>query len=119
MGNIITIHHECPSKIEISHSRGWNLNQGRGLPSPLLISDPLGEISLFYIDRLIMDCFSHTFASFLVENNKVNKTLKTRLFIHLLYINSEFTSVFIGYENGDVNENCALLITGEHDWIIG
>ena len=28
----ITIHHECPCRIEISHTRGRNLIQGRGLP---------------------------------------------------------------------------------------
>ena len=28
----ITIHHECPRRKEISHPRGRNLIQGRGLP---------------------------------------------------------------------------------------
>ena len=31
---IITIHHERPCRIEISHPRGRKFNQGRGLPSP-------------------------------------------------------------------------------------
>ena len=34
------------------------LNQGRGLSSPLLYSDPKGEIALFYMARFIMDYFS-------------------------------------------------------------
>ena len=57
----ITIHHECPCRIEISHPRGRKFNQGRGLPSPWLNSDPKGEISLSYMDRLMMDRFSPTF----------------------------------------------------------
>ena len=57
----ITIHHERPCRIEISHPRGQKFNQGRGLPSPWLNSDPEGEISLSYIDRLMMDRFSPTF----------------------------------------------------------
>ena len=60
-GEIITIHHERPCRIEISHPRGRKLNQGRGLPSPWLNSDPEGEISLSYMDRLMMDRFSPTF----------------------------------------------------------
>ena len=51
---------------EISHPRGRNFNQGRGLPSPLLNSDPEGEISLSYMDRLMMDSFSSTFPRFFV-----------------------------------------------------
>ena len=58
---IITIHHERPCRIEISHPRGRKFNQGRGLPSPWLNSDPEGEISLSYMDRLMMDRFSPTF----------------------------------------------------------
>ena len=58
---IITIHHERPCRIEISHPRGRKFNQGRGLPSPCLNSDPEGEISLSYMDRLMMDRFSPTF----------------------------------------------------------
>ena len=57
----ITIHHERPCRIEISHLRGRKFNQGRGLPSPWLNSDPEGEISLSYMDRLMMDRFSPTF----------------------------------------------------------
>ena len=49
MGKIITIHHEYPCRIEISHPRGRNFNQGRGLPSPWLNSDPESEISLSHI----------------------------------------------------------------------
>ena len=65
--NPITIHHECPCRIEISYPRGWNFNQGRGLPSPWLNSDPEGEISLSYMDRLMMDRFSPTFRSVFVR----------------------------------------------------
>ena len=58
---IITIHHERPCRIEISHPRGRKFNQGRGLPSPWLNSDPEGEISPSYMGRLMMDRFSPTF----------------------------------------------------------
>ena len=62
---IITIHHKRPCRIEISHPRGQKFNQGRGLPSPWLNSDPEGEISLSYMDRLMMDRFSPIFEGFL------------------------------------------------------
>ena len=58
---IITIHHERPCRIEMSHPRGQKFNQGRGLLSPWLNSDPEGEISLSYMDMLMMDRFSPTF----------------------------------------------------------
>ena len=63
----ITIHHECPCRIEISHRRGQKFNQGRGLRSPWLNSDPEGEISLSYMDMLMMDSFSPTFQKFFVR----------------------------------------------------
>ena len=69
----ITIHHECPCRIEISHPRGRNFNQGRGLPSPWLNSDPEGEISLSYMDRLMMDRFSPTFSKFFLSECKKSK----------------------------------------------
>ena len=69
----ITIHHECPCWIEISHPKVWNFNQGQGLPSPWLNYDPGGEISLFLMDRLIMDSFSPTFQSFLSEHKQIIK----------------------------------------------
>ena len=56
----ITINHECPCRIEISHPRGLNFNQGRGLPSPWLNSDPEVEISLSY-DGLFFSHFSRFF----------------------------------------------------------
>ena len=54
---------ECLCRIEISHLSGRNLNQGRGLLSPLLNSDPEDEITLSHMDRLMMDCFSPTFTN--------------------------------------------------------
>ena len=57
---------ECEK--EISHLRGQKFNQGRGLPSLWLNSEPEGEIFLSYRDRLMMDCFSPTFRRFLSEN---------------------------------------------------
>ena len=63
----ITIHHERPCRTEISHLRGRKFNQGRGLPSPWLNSDPEGEISLSYMDRLMMDRFSPTFGRVFVR----------------------------------------------------
>ena len=62
----ITIHHECPCRVEISHLRGRNFNQGRGLLSPWLYSDAKGAISLSYVDRLMIDCFSPNFTRFFV-----------------------------------------------------
>ena len=69
----ITIHHERPCRIEISHPRGRKFNQGRGLPSPWLNSDPEGEISLSYMDRLMMDRFSPIFEGFLSEHKNSTK----------------------------------------------
>ena len=94
---IITIHHERPCRIEISHPRGRKFNQGRGLPSPRLNSDPEGEISLSYIDRLLIDRFSPTFRRVYVRTFKLHENLKFLTFYSLGYIISEFTSVFIGH----------------------
>ena len=74
----ITIHHECPCRKEKFHPRGRNFNKGTRLAE--------GEISLSYIDRLMMYCSSPIFPSFLSEPKKSNNTRKI-----------EFTSVFIGY----------------------
>ena len=64
----ILINPELYHPWEISHLMGWNLNQGRGMPSPWLNSDPEGEISLSYMDRLMKDCFSPIFRMFLSEH---------------------------------------------------
>ena len=72
MGKIIAIHHECPCRIDISHTRGRNLNQGRGLLSLWLLSDPECEISLSYSYRLMMVCLSPTFPSFYCRNIKMS-----------------------------------------------
>ena len=66
----ITIHHECPCSIEISHLRSRKFNQGRSLPRPWLNYNPEGEIFLPNMERLMMDCFSPTFPSFLSEHKK-------------------------------------------------
>ena len=42
------------------------VNQVLGFLSPWLNSDPKGETSLSYMDRLMMDCFSNAFPSFFV-----------------------------------------------------
>ena len=113
---IITIHHECPCRIEISHPRGQKFNQGRGLPSPWLNSDPEGEISLSYMDRLMMDCFSPTFRRFFVRTLKT--LYKTEIFNFLLvgFILFLSSRVFLsGIEIG-VNIVCTLLLPGTHDW---
>ena len=64
LGKTITIHNECPCRIEISQPSGRNLIQGHGLPSPRLNSDPEGEISLSYMDMLMMDFFLPLFEIF-------------------------------------------------------
>ena len=64
---IIIIHHECPCRIEIPYPRGWNFSQGQGLQSPWLNSNPEGEISLSYINMLMVDCFSPTFSKLFIR----------------------------------------------------
>ena len=94
----IAIHHECPCRIEISHPRGQNFNQGQGLPCPSLNSNPEGEIFLSNMERLMMDCFSPTFPRlFLSEHKKSKQHEKNEPFTRWIYIISELTSVFIGY----------------------
>ena len=114
---IITIHHECPCRIEISHPRGWNFNQGRGLPSPWLNSDPEGEISLSYMDRLMMDRFSPTFPRFFSEH----KTVKNPENFNFLLVGfTLFLSSWLflsGIQMG-ANKVCTLLLTRNHDWSI-
>ena len=70
---IITIHHECPCRIEISHPRGQIFSQSRGLPSPWLNSDPEGDISLSYMDRLMMNCFLPLFEGLFSEHKNLRK----------------------------------------------
>ena len=77
---ILTIQHGCPCRIEIYHPRGRNLNKGRGLLSPWQNSNPEGEISLSYMDRLMMDCFSPTFRRFFCQNIKTKKKTEKNIF---------------------------------------
>ena len=115
--NIITIHHDCPCRVEISHPRGRNFNQGRGLPDPWLNSDPEGENSLSYMDRLMTDCFSPTFRGF-CPNNKNPKKRKNLNFVLVgLKLFSRSRLVSSGIKMG-VNVVCTLLLTGKHDWSI-
>ena len=60
----ITIHHECPCRKGKSQLRGRNFCQGRGLLSPWLKFQTRGEISLSYMDWLMMDYFSPTLVNF-------------------------------------------------------
>ena len=76
MGKIITIHHEYPCRIEISHPRARNFNQGQGLPRPWLNSHPEGDISLSYMDRLMMDLFFSHFSKVFCRNREVQKREK-------------------------------------------
>ena len=80
-------------------------------------SSPDGEISLSFIDRLMIDCFSLTFPRFFVVT-KSPKNVKILNFysldLHFL-LNSQ---VFLfGIEMG-VNIVCTLLLTGKHNWDI-
>ena len=71
------------------------------MPSPWLNSDPEGEFSLSYMDRLMMDVFYPTFPTFFCLNKKVKKkNMKFSFFTCWIYIISEFTGVFVGYQNG-------------------
>ena len=74
--------HECRCRIYISHPRGRNFSQGRGLSSSWLNSETEGEISLSHIDRLMMDCFSPTFSKVFWSEHK--KSIKREHFNHLL-----------------------------------
>ena len=111
---IITIHQECPCRIEISHPRGPNLNQGRGLPSPWFNSNPEGEISLSYMDRLMMDRFSPTFQRFLSEHKKVkNRENFTFLLVRFTLFLSSW--LFLSGIQMGVNVVCTLLLTRNHE----
>ena len=90
----VTIHNQCPCRIEISPPRGQNFNQGRGLHSLWLNSDPEGQISLSYIDSLMKNCFSPTFSEVFCRNIKSKKKVKILTFTSWIYIISEFMSVF-------------------------
>ena len=52
------------------------------MPSPWLNSDPMGEIPLSYMDRLMMDYFSPTFPRFL-SKIKISKIVKNLTFSSL------------------------------------
>ena len=114
---IIRIHHECPCRIEISHPRGRNFNPGRGLPSPWLNSDPEGDISLSYMDRLMMDCFLPLFQGFLSEHKKSKKHEKLNFLLvgFTLFLSSR---VFLSGFKMDGNLICTSLMTGKQDWSI-
>ena len=96
---IITIDHECSYRIEISHLRGQNFNQGRGLSSPWFNSDTKGEISLFYIGRLMISL--SYMGRLMIDLSKVfcwniKSEEIVNIFTCRIYINSDFTSVLIG-----------------------
>ena len=63
-------HQECPCKTEKPYPRGLNLPRYKALSSPWLNSNPKGEISIFNMDRLMMDYFSSTFTSIFGEHEK-------------------------------------------------
>ena len=64
----ITIHHECPCRTEICPPMGRNFNQGKSLH--WLNSDQECEISLSYMDRLMMDSFFSHLSKVLCWNIK-------------------------------------------------
>ena len=85
------------------------------MPSPWLNSDPEGEISLSYMDRLMLDCFSPILEGFLWEHKKTKKNENLNI---LLVGFTTFLSlqVFLsGIEMG-VNIVCTLLLPGTHHW---
>ena len=109
---IITIHHECPCRIDISHLRGWNFNQGQGLPSPWFNSDPEGEISLSYMDRPMMDCFSPTFSRLLCQNIKNVQNRENFNFLLVGFTLFLSSRLFLSGIQMGVNIVCTLLLTG-------
>ena len=67
--------------------------------SPWLTYDPKGEISLFYMEGLMVGSFSPTFPSFSVETLIFYKKLKKQhFFTYLITISFELMGVFIGYD---------------------
>ena len=82
---IRSIHHECPCRIEIFHLK----------PHPWLSSDPEGEISLSYMDRLIMDCSFPTFLRFFARTLRKKREHLNFLIVDLTFISS--SRVFFGY----------------------
>ena len=97
---IITIHHECPCRIEISHPRGQNFNQGLGKPRPWLKFRPRA-LDIYILHGQAHDgSFFNQFSKVFCPNIKSPKTWKFELFTCWNDITLEFTSVFIGYLNG-------------------
>ena len=95
----------------LSHPRGQNFNQGRDLPSSWLNSDPEGEISLSYMDRLMMVCFFPTFPRYFVGTKKCPKILKKLNFLLVgitLFLSSR---VFLSGIKRGVNIVCTSLLT--------
>ena len=80
----ITLYHECPCRIEKSHLSGQNFNQGLGLQSPWLNSNPKGEIQLSFIDKLTVDCFSH-YSKFFCHNINSKKVINLTFYSLDLY----------------------------------
>ena len=61
-------------------SEGSEFNQGRGLQSLWLNCDPKVEISLFYMEKLMMDCFSSNFPRLFVVYKNSKKNVKSLTF---------------------------------------
>ena len=77
------------------------------------MSDPECEISLSYMDRLLMDCFSPTFRIFFWLKHKKSKQPRTfKLFTLWIYVIYVFLS---GLTMGG-NIVCTVLLTGKQDW---
>ena len=71
------------------------------MPSPWLNSNPEGEISLFYIDRLMIDCFSPTFPSFFLLELKTSKKRENFNFLLVGFILVLSSGLFLsGIEMG-------------------
>ena len=82
------------------------------MPSPWLNSDPEGEVSLFNMDRLMMDCFSPTFSKIFWLEHK--KSIKRENFNFLL--NFWAHECFLSEMKKGVNIVFTLLLTGKPNW---
>ena len=59
---ITTIHHECPCRMGKSHPRVGISTREEACQVPCKNSNPKGEISLSYMNWLMMDYISSTFS---------------------------------------------------------
>lgn len=81
LGKNIRIHHECLCRIGKSYPRGRNFNQRRGFQSPWLKFRTPTNISLSYINWLMMDHFLPFLLPFKTNNMHTAKQEKINILL--------------------------------------